>query len=164
MKHFVLLLLILFLVACTSKLDKPENEPALLDNSVNVNLKIGIEAFIEKPENRNYLDSSCVKSNQGNYFNFTYSKDSSYIEFRNDKVHEAVIKSKGQFLNYGIEIGQERMEFEAIFLRLFNRRRYPYMSLTKNRIELGCCEVGQSVWIFNFENQRLKSIFFTERE
>lgn len=73
MKHFVLLLLILFLVACTSKLDKPENEPALLDNSVNVNLKIGIEAFIEKPENRNYLDSSCVKSNQGNYFNFTYS-------------------------------------------------------------------------------------------
>lgn len=164
MKYFVLLLSILFFAACTSKLDKPENEPFLLDNSVNLNLRIGVEAFIENPENRLYLDSNCVKSNQDNYFNFIYSKDSSYIEFRNDKVYEAVIKSKGQFLNYGIEIGQNRADFEATFLRLFNRPKRPYMALTKNKIELSCCEVGQSVWVFNFENNRLKSVFFTESE
>ena len=92
MKYFVLLLSILFLVNCTSKLDKSENEPLMLDNSVNLNLKISVEAFIEKPENRPYLDSNCVKSNQDNHFNFFYSKDSSYIEFRDDKVYEAMLK------------------------------------------------------------------------
>ncbi|MFK7946064.1 MAG: hypothetical protein AB8G11_00625 [Saprospiraceae bacterium] len=162
MKHFVLLLPVLLLISCTSKLDKPENEPLMLDNAINPNLKISVEAFIENPENRTYLDANCIKSNEDSDFDFTYSKDSSYIEFRNDNVSEVVIKSKGQFLNYGIEIGQKRQDFETIFLRLFNNEKRPYMSLSKDKIELSCCQVGESVWIFNFKDNRLKSIYFTD--
>ena len=164
MKYFVLLISVLLFTNCTSKLDKPENEPLMLDNSKNTNLKINIDAFIEKSTNRIFLEANCTKSNQGNYLDFVYSKDSSYIEFKNDVVHSAEIKSKGKFLNYGIEIGQNRQDFENIFLRLFDNPKRPYMDLKKDKIELGCCEAGVSVWVFNFENNLLKSIYFSNNE
>lgn len=164
MKYFTLLFSILFFVNCTSKLDKPENEPLMLDNAINPNLKISIEAFIENPTNRSYLDSNSIKSDDYNSLNYTYSKDSSYIQFRNAKVYEAIIKSEGQFLNYGIEIGQKRQDFENIFSQLFDRPKKPYMSLRNNKIEFGCCQVGESVWSFNFENNRLKSIYYIDSE
>lgn len=162
MKYIVLLLSILFFMNCTSELDKPENQPLMLDNTVNPNLKINVDVFLESPTNKTYLDSNCIKSNENNYFDYIYSKDSSYVEFRNGKVHVTAIKSKGQFLNYGIEIGQKRQDFEAIFLRLYDNRKKPYIALKKDKIELSCCELGVAVWTFNFENNRLKSIYFID--
>lgn len=160
MKYFILLICCLFFMNCSSKLDQPENEVLLLDNSVNKNLKISVEAFIENPMNRSYLDSSCFKTKQDNDLNFIYSKDSTFITFRDDKVYRAIIQSKGNFLNYGIEIGQSREKFTAIFTQLFNREGKPYMYIKKDKVEIGCCESGSAVWSFNFEKNKLKSISF----
>ena len=160
MKFLLYLPFIVVFVGCTSKLDKPENLPMLLDNSVNPNLKISIEAFVEQPVNRLYLDSNCVKTNTESAFDFSYALDSSYLKFRNDKLEQALINSKGQFLNYGIEVGQSYQDVVATFSKLQESAMSPYIYLKDDKIEFSCCEEGSPIWIFNFENDRLKTVYF----
>lgn len=160
MKFLLYLPFIVVFVGCTSKLDKPENLPMLLDNSVNPNLKISIEAFVEQPVNRLYLDSNCVKTSTGSAFDFSFTKDSSYLKFRNDKLEQALIKSKGQFLNYGIEIGQSYQDVFEIFSRLQESDVNPYIHLKDDKIEFSCCVEGNPIWVFNFENDQLKTVIF----
>lgn len=163
MKNLLLFSVSLLFFACTSKLDKPELEPLLLDNSINPNLKISVAAFLEQPINRSFLDSSCIRSNKDNPYNFSYSKDSSFFEFQNDKLYNAVIKTKGQFLNYGIEIGQTRAAFRAIFHQLHNSSEQFYVSNKKDRIEISTKSSSYSTWVFHFENDLIKHIQYYQQ-
>lgn len=155
------LLLILSLTSCYSKLDKKENEPLMLDLKVNENLTIAPEAFIANAINYEFLEKECEKFTQ-NANEFLYVKDSSTILIRDKKVQEVHLKSSGNFLNYGLEIGQDKTAFETTFIRLSDRNTRPFIRTNSNKIKMSCCSGTQSVWDFEFENGVLKRVDFVK--
>ncbi len=164
MKYFFSILCLLAFANCHSKLDNPTNLPLMLDTKTNANLKISIEAFLENPVNKSFLKSECYEINQGGSFHFIYSKDSSFVHLKDDIVIETNILSKGEFLNYGIEIGQTKSDFIAHFVPFVNRTKAPYVAIQANKIEFGCCEMGKSVWTFYFNNEILKKVEFLSNQ
>ena len=160
MKYIISILSICFFVNCNSRLDKPENLPMMIDETINPNLKIAVEAFMNNPLNKEYLEKNCQKISQNRKNEWLYAKDSSFIQVHYDFPKEIHIKSVGDFLNYGIKIGQTRKEFEAIFDTFVNKEHTPYIYKQKDKIEFSETKIGEAVWTFYFENYILKSIDF----
>lgn len=157
MRFSFLLLCSLLLSGCYSKLDKPENEPLMLDLEVNKKLTISAEAFLVNGINYDFLKSDCKKIVQSAN-SFLYVKDSSTILIKDKIVTEVHINSAGNFLNYDLSIGKSKAAFESIFIRLSDRSSTPFIKNSPNMIKIGCCTSGKKVWDFEFENGILKRI------
>jgi hypothetical protein len=160
MKYFTIILSIILFVSCHSRLENPENLPLMMDNSANENLKITVNAFMNNPFNKDFLENKCTKSSQNRKFCFIYSKDDSFIQTAYDIPTEVHIISGGKFFNYGIEIGQTRAEFESIFYDLESKEKLPYINNKRDKIEFSTEIIGKSIWHFYFENGTLKIVDF----
>lgn len=160
MKYFIPIVSIFFFMNCHSRLDKPENLPMMMDKTVNQNLKISVEAFINNPLNMEYLSKDCRKISQNKKNEWLYTKDSSFVQVHYDIATEVHIKSVGDFLNYGIKIGQTRSDFETIFYQLLTKEYDPYIRIQKHQTEFSATKIAEAVWSFHFENDTLKSIDF----
>jgi hypothetical protein len=160
MKYFILIVSMFLFFNCHSRLDKPENLPMMIDETVNPNLKISVETFMNNPLNKEYLEKNCRKINQNRKNEWLYAKDSSFIQVYYDVAKEIHIKSVGDFLNYGFKIGQTRNDFETIFYEIEKKEHTPYIHIQKDKIEFSETKIGEAVWSFHFENDRLKSIDF----
>jgi hypothetical protein len=158
MKTIFLFTLILF-SSCFSKLDTPKNINKMLRPAENPKLKIAVEAFLENPINKGYLDTVCLKAKLNeNVINFT--KDSTAIQLQNHRPKHVAILSKGQFLNYGLEIGMTKTEFLNTFFQLMEMKTEPYIFIQENQITLSNTNEDPNKWTFIFEKNRLKRVAF----
>jgi len=166
-KSFIFFFLIAF-VSCTGsriseeKSDLPYNEhemPLTVNEFINTPFTLSLiskgkwtvdTTFLKNPHNKAKTDTSLF-----------YRYKESFIILLNGNFIEGSISNPEVKLINDIHIGMTKDRFYRKFKDLRNHTDQPYIEIQDDKIMFGCCSEGNELWEFEFENESLVFIAYS---